>query len=485
MKYIIGIFLFVFVVGCKTSDRQKALTLYCAAGIKSPIEELARSYTDLYGIEVNIQYGGSGTLLANVRIAKQGDLYLAADKSYIDDAKHYGLIDETQALAIIKPVIALKKGNPKNISGFDDFLREDVSFALGNPDAASIGRLSKKILMHESAWDGIKEKVTVFKPTVNELLNDVHIGAVDACVAWDATVKQYSELETVDLPLFNEYKKNITVAVLKCTEQAAEALRFVRFISSPEHGNKVFDRMGYTSVKGDKWEEKPQLLFFSGGVNRVAIESTLQKFEVREGVDIVRVYNGCGILVSQIKSGQQPDGYLSCDLSFMTQVENRFTNICDVSHTDIVMAVKKGNPKAIQTLTNLTEKSLKLGVCNPQQSALGALTKKLLEGQKLWKDIYPNIRSQTPTADLLVNQLQTGSLDAVIVYRANLSQMKNKVDIIEINDVNAGALQNFGIEKNSDYKWMMKRLFKALTSDASKAEYLMNGFEWEFKAAYE
>lgn len=476
-----GLLLLFFMLCCGTGKEQKKLTLFCAAGIKAPVAKIAKAYTQLYGVDVDIQYGGSGTLLSNLRIAQYGDLYLAADPSFMDEAREYGLIAETQPLAILKPVIAVRKGNPKDIQHLHDLLHQDVSIALGNPEVASIGRLTREMLSKESLWEQIKKKTTVFKPTVNEVANDVYIGAVDACIAWDATVGHYNNLEAIQLSLFDEYMKNITIGVLNYSRQPTEALRFLRFISSLEHGNPVFNQLGYHAIQGDQWEEQPELLFFSGGVNRVAIESTIQQFEKREGANVIRVYNGCGILVSQIKSGQQPDAYLSCDLSFMTQVEERFTDISDVSRTDIIIAVKKDNPRGIQSIGDLAKEGMLVGICNPQQSALGALTKKLLEEKGLWPFILSNVRSQTPTADLLVNQLRTGSLDAVIVYRANVSQVMDKIDMVSIEDENAMALQNFGIERNSKKQWITKRLFNVLTGEASRLDYLKNGFQWEFK----
>jgi hypothetical protein len=47
-------------------------------------------------------------------------------------------------------------------------------------------------------------------------------------------------------------------------------------------------------------------------------------FEQREGVRVTRVYNGCGILVTQMHSGTRPDAYFSCDVSFMDQVRDLF-----------------------------------------------------------------------------------------------------------------------------------------------------------------
>ena len=56
-----------------------SLLVYCAAGIKAPVEAIALAYEKEFGVKVQLQYGGSGTLLSNLRVAKTGDLFVAAD----------------------------------------------------------------------------------------------------------------------------------------------------------------------------------------------------------------------------------------------------------------------------------------------------------------------------------------------------------------------------------------------------------------------
>lgn len=472
--------LFSFTSCGNKDNTEKSILLYCAAGVKPAVEKIAKEYYKEYGVRVDLQYGGSGTLLSNLRVAKQGDLYLAGDKSYIDEGIAYGFIKETQPLAFMKPVIAVAKGNPKGIQSVEDLIKKDIKIAIANPDAASIGRLTKKILSKSQQWKPLQKKVTVLMPTVNEVANSIKIGAIDAGIIWDATANQYKELNYIAVPVFSKSVKNITVGVLNYSKQPTEALKFLRYLSARDKGLIIFKELGYQPIKGDQWSENPQLLFFSGGVNRLAIDKTIQAFEKREGVEVTRVYNGCGILVSQMKAGQKPDAYLSCDISFMTQVEDRFTDITDISKTGIIIATKKGNPKNIKNLNDLTKEGLQIGICNHRQSALGSLTKRLLEGKGIWEAVYKNVRSQTPTADLLVNQIRTGSLDAVIVYNANVSQVKDKLTIVKLNDSQATALQNYGISKNSDHQYLMKRLLNALTDVQSKKNYLELGFSWEF-----
>ncbi len=76
-------------------DLQRPLVLYCAAGVNPPVAQIVKNYQDEVGVTVSVQYGGSGTLLSNLRVAQTGDLYLAADASYIQIAREQGLIAET------------------------------------------------------------------------------------------------------------------------------------------------------------------------------------------------------------------------------------------------------------------------------------------------------------------------------------------------------------------------------------------------------
>jgi molybdate transport system substrate-binding protein len=162
----------------------------------------------------------------------------------------------------------------------------------------------------------------------------------------------------------------------------------------------------------------------------------------------------------------------------MTQVSDLFPGSFVVSETDMVIAVKKGNPRSIETLADLGKPNMKVGMANAKQSALGALTVKLLKALELYDSVVKNVEAQTPTADLLVNQLRAGPLDAVIVYRANLSQVKGKLDVVEIADKRAKAVQPIGIGRDTKYKYLTQRLIDAITSAESKQRFTIANFRW-------
>ena len=143
--------------GCGgSSDKEKdvELVMFCAAGMKSPITRIAKQYEEEYGGKVRLQFGGSGTLLSNLQIAP-GDIYLAADSGYTNEAKKRGLVAETMPVALMKAGLGVPKGNPANISSLADLKKEGLRIGIGSPEAASVGKFAKKILSKHGAWEGL------------------------------------------------------------------------------------------------------------------------------------------------------------------------------------------------------------------------------------------------------------------------------------------------------------------------------------------
>lgn len=228
-----------------------ALMIYCAAGVKAPVEAIASAFEhESFGGPIQLQFGGSGTLLSNLQVAKRGDLYIAADSSYIDLAREQDLIGEAVSVARQTPVIAVAKGNPKHLATIDDLAREDVRLALANPEAASIGQLAKKLLAASGQWEKIAAHAKVFKPTVADVANDVLLGTVDATIVWDANVRQFPDkLEAVEVPDWQNHPQDVTAGVLKFSEHPAVALRFARYMQDPTEGGKEFLSRGYAPVE--------------------------------------------------------------------------------------------------------------------------------------------------------------------------------------------------------------------------------------------
>ena len=134
------------------------------------------------------------------------------------------------------PVLAVHKGNPKNLHSLDDLMRDGVRIAQANPEAAAVGKVTKAALTKAGRWADLEKNIVVTKPTVNDVANDVVIGAVDAGFVWDATVRQNPHLEAVALPEFADVHAHVAVGVLD-DERAADGRLALRPLSGrPRQG---------------------------------------------------------------------------------------------------------------------------------------------------------------------------------------------------------------------------------------------------------
>ncbi|MGN6134003.1 MAG: molybdate ABC transporter substrate-binding protein, partial [Aureliella sp.] len=318
------------------------LLLFCAASNRGPMDAICADYLREFGRSVEIQYGASQTLLSSIEVSHTGDLYLPADASFIDIARDKDLLAETIPLARMHAVVAVSRENPKQISKFEDLLRPDVRLVQANPDAAAIGKLTRELLGKAGLWDKLNEATTAFRTTVTEAANDVVVGAADAAIVYDAVLHTYPTLTAVTLPELKQAESDVVLAVVKSSRQPTAALHFARYASARDRGLKHYAEHGFAAVKGDVWSDQPELSIFAGSMLRPAIEKTITDFEAREGVHVSRVYNGCGILVAQMKAGQHPDAYFACDKEFMNSVPDLFPESVDVSQNQLVILVQKG-----------------------------------------------------------------------------------------------------------------------------------------------
>ena len=455
------------------------LIVYCAASLKAPVEALAKQYEQRFHTPVQLQFGASQSLLASIEISKNGDLYLPADDSYFATAAGQKLVETTIPIARQRCALMVAKGNPKGIKTMADLLRPEVRLALANPEAAAIGKLVRGAL-DKAAWDALAEKAVVIAATVTEAANAVKADAADVTFIWDAMHQQYAAFDLVSLPAIADVQALVGVGLLNCSHQSVEAMKFARFLAARDAGLPVFKANGFEVVEGDAWVENPELTLYAGSMLRPAIEATVTDFEKREGVRVTRVYNGCGILVGQMKAGSMPDAYFACDNEFMNQVQDMFAPRDEIAQNELVILVPKGNPHAIATLKDLTKPGLRVGIGHEKQCAMGWLTQRTLVEGGIKDEFMNNVTVQTPTGDMLVNQMQTGSLDAAVTYLSNAVGAADKLEAVRIQGLKCSvATQPFAIAKAGSHQQLAARLHERLRSAESKERFVSEGFRWK------
>ena len=464
------------------NTEQPEITILCAASNQAVVEQIRKQYEAETGRKVSLEFGNSQSLLAQLEISKRGDLYLPADDSFLNIAKNKKLVEEVLPIASMQIGLVVKKGNPKSITTLKDLMRDDVRLVLADPDAAAVTKLTRSVLEKTGQWDAIKSTTKAFRSTVTEVAADVQISAADVGIVYSPVLATFPELEFVQMEELNSGVSQVSIGITSSCSQPAAALHFARYVSSVDRGLKIYNENGFNIGMGDVWADTPELTIYAGSMLRPAIEESIVAFEAREGVKVSRAYNGCGILVAQMKAGQIPDAYFACDKEFMSQVTDLFPEATEVSQNELVILVPKGNPQQISSLRDLTKPGLRVGVGHEKQCAMGWITQNTFRESGLQSELMSNVTVQTPTGDMLVNQLRTGSLDAAVAYLSNAAGAAEHLDAVAIEGIPCStAVQPWSVARNSKYPMLADRLFQRICSAESQDVFTAEGFRWQLK----
>lgn len=468
-------------------EERPPVLIHAAPALRIPLEAARAEFERDFGVKFQINYQPSDALLNTLKLHKQGDLFLPADDSYVKDARKDGLVEQDYSIATLTAVAVFRADFPKDAKGisWDDVFQKD--FRLAQPTTASaIGKLTRDGLTQSGMWQRIEQIKPAMVGSVTDAANAVNLGSADAAIIWDAVAVQYPKLKVVRLPLLDKITANVMAAVCKNANARTEARWFAEFLESPE-GQRHFRKAGYApppespkpKARGALPGEDAEIELYAGAMLRPAIEDTIKEFELREKVKVTRVYNGCGILVIEMRGGRVPDLYLACDPRFMGDVAELFLKPEVVSSNQLVIAVPKGNPHGIKALKDLGKEGLRVGVGHEQQCALGAITKETFIKSGVYAAVRKNIQVESPTGDLLVNQILTGALDAVVCYVSNVTPNSAKLEAIAVTGIPCAAPeQPVAIAKGSAKQELAAKLIEYIRSAESRERFEKLGFGW-------
>jgi molybdate transport system substrate-binding protein len=190
------------------------LRIGCGGSMRPPIEELAALFEAETGCETMRDYGGSGPVLLQIEESKEGDVYICHDPfAYTCEDKR--LSEKWHTMAVMEPTLAVQKGNPKQVHGLKDLLREDLNVGLSHRQYSTRGRIIWAIMRKHNMADAMLQRA-IFEERTHTLVNQLKLGAVDVATLWDAPAKAMEEITVI--PIEDEYQIDaVTSATSKRT----------------------------------------------------------------------------------------------------------------------------------------------------------------------------------------------------------------------------------------------------------------------------
>lgn len=229
--------------GTTTAGTQSSILVFAGAGLKAPLDEIGPAFTRKTGIAVQYNYGGAGTLVTQMNLTRKGDVFMPGSTTEFKTAKDQGLVSESQLVAYHVPVIAVQKGNPKNITSLQDFAQPGLKIALGDVNATAIGKAGAKMFRNLNITATVEKNVVTRTPTINELTIIMNTGQADAALL---TLDQIdaTKVDAITIPVSDNAVLITPIGVTTYSQNTDAADKFVAYVASDE-GKAFFAKHGF------------------------------------------------------------------------------------------------------------------------------------------------------------------------------------------------------------------------------------------------
>jgi len=267
MKKIVFSFAVLIVLMAVGVNAENRLLIFAGSASKPPTEEVAKIFTEKYGVKVETVFGGSGYVLSQMILGKTGDLYFPGSSDFMEVAKRKGAVfPETEKYVVyLVNAINVQKGNPKNIKTLKDLTRPGLKVAIANPEGVCVGTYAVEIIeknFTEEEKEQFRKNLINYTGSCSKTASAISLKAADAVIGW--RVFEHWDPERIEtIPLKKDELSRIgyiPIAISKFTKNRGLAQKFIDFLDT-EEAKSVYRKYKYfmTVDEAKAWigAEKP------------------------------------------------------------------------------------------------------------------------------------------------------------------------------------------------------------------------------------
>lgn len=254
-------FCFLFMSFSSTfANPAASIVVFAGSASQPPLEEAASLFEAKTGIRVILHLGGSGAMLNQVRLSRQGDLFIPGSPDYMEKAQNLNLIEgESHKIAYLVPAIIVSKGNPKNIRGLADLANPGIRVGIADPNTVCVGLYAVELLETSGMASRIRPNLHGFVESCSKTAAMIPLNTVDAVLGWREFVSW--DLDAFDVILLPPEQiprlAYIPAALLRNAKHPEEAELFIQFLQSND-ARAIFRQWGYFTSESEVRPLSPQ-----------------------------------------------------------------------------------------------------------------------------------------------------------------------------------------------------------------------------------
>lgn len=228
----------------------QTITVAAAISLKETLTEIAKAYEAHGGDHVELTFGSSGQLAAQIQNGAPIDAFISAAAKQIDDLANFQSIDEasrrivtSNALVLIVPTNA--KDDPASFESLAD--RSVTRVAIGEPSTVPAGQYAQQALRSLGLIDKLGDRL-VYGGNVRQVLDYVIRGEVSAGIVYKTDAIEAGDKVKVVATADPTWHQPIVypAAIVRASSKRDAAKRFLDYLTS-DKAKVIFRSHGFTS----------------------------------------------------------------------------------------------------------------------------------------------------------------------------------------------------------------------------------------------
>jgi molybdate transport system substrate-binding protein len=243
-RLLVATFVLGTVIACSGSSVEGELLVSAAASLTDAFAEMESAFEDANpDLDVVLNLGSSSALREQILEGAPADVFASADTSNMDQVAEAAEISGEAEIFVTNSLqIAVPTGNPAEVTGLEDFAREELLIGLCAEDVPC-GDFGRQAL----AKAGVIPSIDTNEPDVRALLTKIEAGELDAGITYLTDVLSASgRVEGLEIPAEMNIVAEYPIATLAGAPNPDAAVVWVEFVLS-EEGQAILTSYGFTS----------------------------------------------------------------------------------------------------------------------------------------------------------------------------------------------------------------------------------------------
>jgi molybdate transport system substrate-binding protein len=256
LAFVAGITLAIAAAGPAVATDEGKITVFAAASLREAFEAAAPAFTKATGVALTFSFGGSDTLVTQLKQGAPADVFASANEAQMKIAADAGLLAApARTFAHNRLVVIVPKDNPAKVAALADLAKPGVKVVLAAP-TVPVGNYSRTAFRKLNGANGypadfgglVERNVVSDELDVKAVATKISLGEGDAGVVYatDVTPAIAGRVTTIAFPPGASPDAVYPIAALKSAPNPAGARAFVDFVISPA-GQEFLKARGFAS----------------------------------------------------------------------------------------------------------------------------------------------------------------------------------------------------------------------------------------------